>query len=100
MTTYLALLRSACCAAAVIVAGRTTHHYECVHCLSACDLRQHGNTARCPLCCEHGIRLTRECGWCRNDDGEPYQGPSGDEPQWICQHGIGRDLRQDGETDG
>lgn len=48
-----------------------------------------GPLLRCPLCCEHGILLTRECGWCRNDDGEPYEGPRKGEPQWLCRHGIG-----------
>ena len=46
---------------------------------------------RCPHCCPHGIGLDRTCGWCDDEeDGMtdcivwPW------EPQWVCQHGIGK----------
>jgi hypothetical protein len=47
---------------------------------------------RCPLCCEHGIPLTRNCGWCQNDydpDRLADVWIADGEPMWLCPHGVG-----------
>jgi hypothetical protein len=47
---------------------------------------------RCPLCCEHGILLVRNCGWCENDYDPDHLADAWlpeEEPMWLCPHGIG-----------
>lgn len=67
---------------------------------------------RCPLCCEHGVPLSRPwCSYCEDRDGGYLDAIADDEPMWLCPHGVGvepggpfavkDDQRgSEGETDG
>lgn len=48
---------------------------------------------RCPLCCEHGIPLTRNCGCCEDTNDGYLDVIRDDEPMWLCPHGIGTEVR-------
>ncbi|HEX3957772.1 MAG TPA: hypothetical protein VHZ03_14235 [Trebonia sp.] len=54
---------------------------------------------RCPECCQHGILLTRPCGWCENDYDPDHAADAwipDDQPMWKCPHGIGVDPEDEG----